>query len=386
MDDCIYMPVSLHSGRKEPSMHHRLCTALLVLLLCLLPAGLAVAEVLSLPTSLVTVDQQAFLGCTNVTEVRIPDSVTSIGEDAIPEGVTILCHSGTYAYDWAVQHGYDVQTEKRYFALLIGQSYASTPTLATLPGCIHDARSMQAMLKSMPATPYRITVKTDLSASGILSAIPEAFSGAQPGDVCLFYYSGHGADSNIQSMVGALMGTDNGNYVLLSDLRQKLDTIPADKVIIMDSCYSGNLLNYVNSARTLSETEPVHPDLDRINSAVISAFSTRARSAGSGDYYVITAASEYETSYDHTDARSGVSYGVFTMHLLKGCGYNEISGAVTSTMPADKNGDHALSVNEAYAYGYTQTLMFFEDSIYAPSHAQISPMGASFVFASRADD
>ena len=60
---------------------------------------------LTLPEGLTAIEEEAFVG-TAAHEIDIPDSVTRIGEGAIPEGVTLIVGSGSWAESWAEENGY----------------------------------------------------------------------------------------------------------------------------------------------------------------------------------------------------------------------------------------------------------------------------------------
>ncbi len=63
-------------------------------------------NILALPSDLSAIGAEAFAGLTNVDEIIIPDSVTSIAADAF-EGinVTLIVASGSYAETWASDNG-----------------------------------------------------------------------------------------------------------------------------------------------------------------------------------------------------------------------------------------------------------------------------------------
>ena len=62
----------------------------------------------SLNEGLLEIGQYAFRG-TDIDTIRIPSSVRSIDIQAFPEVVTMEVFPGTYAHDWAVTNGYDVE-------------------------------------------------------------------------------------------------------------------------------------------------------------------------------------------------------------------------------------------------------------------------------------
>lgn len=222
--------------------------------------------------------------------------------------------------------------DSTYRALLIGNYYDGD-----LPGCDRDANTMENMLKSMTATPYNaITKIIDADADVILSSIPRAFRGAKNNDVSLFYYSGHGAGKT-----GDLIGAD-WYGVSFKKLRTELDKIPGDKIVILDSCYSGNA---INKGEAEEETE-----MEAYVDAAVEAFSNsvtpKAGELSKGRYYVITACRKNQTSLSVGDSQ-GNSFGLFTRYFEEACGWDEV-GDCSLDMIADFNQDGMIALNEAY--------------------------------------
>lgn len=219
-----------------------------------------------------------------------------------------------------------------YRALLIGNTYGGD-----LPGCDRDAKSMASLLGTMTATPYKVTTKLDVTASTIKSSIASAFSGAQSTDVSLFYYSGHGVSTS-----GSLVGT-NSTYLSFSELRKALDKIPGDKIVILDSCFSGNAINK-------SEGEVTEADMEAYVNAAMEAFSNdaveKSGELASGRYYVMTACRKDQESLS-VSSNSGKYVGLFTYCFEQACGWDELNNRRLN-MSADSNGDKKITLNEAY--------------------------------------
>ena len=228
----------------------------------------ALAEALVLPAQLTEIGDEAFLGDSSVAEVVVPQGVLSIGENAfcdctglcritIPASVEHLAETfvsgcapdllirtepGSAACAFAQTHQMDYQADTVYRALLVGQVYEAHPAL-TLDGPGNDVRAMQACLEMYENTPYQVRVSMDLTGGEILDAIRECFADAQSQDVSLFYYSGHGVSSSDSALQGAFLGADGQSAVTAAQLRAALDNIPGRKIVIIDACYSGNMLN-----------------------------------------------------------------------------------------------------------------------------------------------
>ena len=222
------------------------------------------------------------------------------------------------------------ERDPEYRALLIGNTYAGTDQ--ELPGCDNDAYAMRTMLASMTRTPYSVTLRLNQNSSSITSSIASAFSGAQPGDISLFYFAGHGADT------GALIGTNN-TAVTPRHLRTALDKIPGTKIVILDCCYSGSFIN----KSTDGSGSP-----SSFNSAIVSAFSYINRDDGNlaaNGYQVLTACRKDETS--DSLVSGNISFGAFTYSVCYGSGYDEWNQVSLGNLPADANGDGAITLGEA---------------------------------------
>ena len=64
-------------------------------------------ETVVLPEHIETIGSKAFAG-SGITAVNLPDSLTFIADDAFDDTsiATLTVNEGTYAYNWAVNHGY----------------------------------------------------------------------------------------------------------------------------------------------------------------------------------------------------------------------------------------------------------------------------------------
>ena len=62
----------------------------------------------SIPETIITVGNYAFSGCSALTRILLPASITSIGTDPFPQTTKVLCYQHSYAESWAREHGYEV--------------------------------------------------------------------------------------------------------------------------------------------------------------------------------------------------------------------------------------------------------------------------------------
>jgi len=216
-----------------------------------------------------------------------------------------------------------------YRALLVGNTYPTAEK--PLPGPDTDVAAMRTVLNSMSGTDYSITTKMNITASAIDSAIRSTFADAREYDVSLFYYSGHG--TNLGSLVGI------GNSTLsVHAMRTILDTIPGTKIVIIDACYSGHMIG-----KSAGSSSP-----SAFNSAVISAFAAKAKANLAADeYIVLTSCTSGQYSQSITDNLTGHSFGLFTYGVCYGSGYDEWNEVSLGSLPADDNGDRAISLSEA---------------------------------------
>src|SRR3954469_15313638 len=131
-------------------------------------------------------------------------------------------------------------------ALLVGiNHYPAAP----LTGCINDAQTMQSLLRrhddgvvnfdTQLLTSDRATVTRPV----LRESIDRLF--ADPADVALFYFSGHGTENDLGGYLVTSDATLYNEGVPLSDVLSKANnaTQISEVAIIIDSCHSGSLGN-----------------------------------------------------------------------------------------------------------------------------------------------
>ena len=306
---------------------------------------------------ILSIGDNAFADCPNLTEVWIPRSIIHIGKDAFSGSKSpIWLHlpPDSAVLDYALEKGIDFEATSTYRALLIGQSsYQTSQGLSAPPA---DIKAVSHMLSAFSLTPFQSHVLMDQTGEQILSAIRTTFHEARPQDVSLFYYSGHGAYSSEKDDLGALVGVDE-KKVNAATLRLCLDKIPGRKIVIVDACYSGNLIG---------RSTPTDAAVEKFAYDFLSTFSgpsTKGLNLAAGNYYVITAAHSSQMSYELT-TQDGAHFGVFTFAFCKGCGYDEKEN-VSCPLYADTNQDRVITFQEAFQYARYTAL-----SIYSKQTAQ----------------
>ncbi len=312
-----------------------------------LPAGLqtigarafencAALSGVKLPMGLVGIGSSAFSGCVGLTDVTIHEAVAEIGDGAFGNctNLTLTVMSGSCAENWAALNGipFVVSTPVTYRALLVGNSYPGTED--ELRGVDTDLGGMMTILDSMNG--YQVRMRMNLTSGQILSQIAASFADADENDVSLFYFGGHGTES------GYLVGSTG--YVTPRQLRTALDEIPGTKIVLLDCCYSGMHIDD-GSVTVQSRGEP-----SDFNSAVIFAFASKTRGDGNvaaPGYQVITACAKDELSW-MTSMDGEHWWGLFTYGICYGSGYDIWEQEPLGGLPADTNGDQAVTLYEAY--------------------------------------
>lgn len=217
----------------------------------------------------------------------------------------------------------------RRYALLVGANDGG-PGRVTLQYAHRDAEGMSEVLtelggvslgdRTLLLDPTPETLDTAMD--GLRAQIEADDSRAE----VIFYYSGHSDEE------GLLL---SGNHYGYPQLREALEALAADvRVAILDSCASGALIRSKGGQR-------VAPFL-----------VDEANNVGGSAYITSSAADEVSQEAD----RIGGSY--FTHYLATG-----MRGA------ADLSGDGRVTLDEAYAFAYEETLARTERTQHGPQHA-----------------
>lgn len=360
-------------------MLRKVLSAVLALLLC---TSAAAAETLTLPANLTRIESYAFAddpairivtvpplvqsigegafsGCANLGWITIPAAAESLGDGFLSgcaPDLLIRTEAGSAACAYAQSADVDYQAGTVYRALLVGQTYPNS-SYTTLKGPPNDTAAMQRVLTLFPDTRYTVSRVSNLTANGILAAISQAFGAATPQDVSLFYFAGHGKRATDSSQ-GVLVGSDGNSFISATALREALDRIPGRKIVIIDACYSGSLLNARGEAKGVDDFSAAD-----FAASFISAFARKTRSNLSADsYFVMTASSDSEPSYE--TIYNSTYMGIFTYQMLMGCGYHYPTDSVLS-LAADSNGNGVLTLKEVFQYA--------ADAVQSNQHAQVYP-------------
>jgi hypothetical protein len=221
--------------------------------------------------------------------------------------------------------------QMRRFALVVG-SNGGGGGRERLKYAASDAKSFAALMTELGGVrqgDLTLLIEPRLAALGAaLGSIREEAARAEGSGArseLVFYYSGHSDET------GLLLGTEKLGY---SQLRADLEAVQADlRVAILDSCASG--------AMTRAKGGTPRP-----------AFVFDESSDMRGHAY-ITSSSAAESAQESD--RLGGSF--FTHYLISG-----LRGA------ADSLGQGRVTLNEAYAYAFNETLASTEQTQFGPQH------------------
>jgi len=143
-------------------------------------------------------------------------------------------------------------------ALIVGINYVGTGN--DLKGCINDANNVNEFLKSQGFDDIKLVLEQEATTAGIKAGLEWLVSGAQPGDMLYFHYSGHGSQlpSKIETdgfeEIICPFDLNWRDKVITDDtLRQIFNKVPGgvNTTLFLDCCHSGTMLDQTQS---LAET------------------------------------------------------------------------------------------------------------------------------------
>ncbi len=230
----------------------------------------------------------------------------------------------------------------------------------------------------------KINTKTDLTASGIRSFLKTMKNSPsiEGDDVTIFYYSGHGmGDASGTGYNGALVGVDAvpGNIktsalVTIGELTNYLSQVPGQVIVILDSCYSGEL---IQAKGTTNEGILRAAKARLVNQEIVSAFKTASSGGQSGaitakdlvtspnaQFHVITGCGNSQLSYTMVGWASNLWDEDTWRSLLTYSAEEGTSGTVYGELRADTNNDRIVSIRELYQYTKPRVQQLLQGSAY----------------------
>jgi hypothetical protein len=143
----------------------------------------------------------------------------------------------------------------RIRAVLVGIDEYENPDVPPLQGCVNDVALVRSLLKQyfdVPNEDIRVVVNRRATKAAILHRLRAMIACGDPGDVLVFYYSGHGSqvrDRNGDELTDGLdeiicpydMDWDRRTYILDDDLDEIFAELPPEVLLeaFFDCCFWG---------------------------------------------------------------------------------------------------------------------------------------------------
>ncbi len=143
----------------------------------------------------------------------------------------------------------------RIRAVLVGVDRYERPDVPTLRGCVNDVALVRMLLKQyfdVPNEDLRVVVNERATKQNILHRLEDMIGRSQPGEVLVFYFSGHGsqirdrdgdelADSLDEVICPYDMDWDRRTYISDDDIEERFATLPPEVLLeaFFDCCFWG---------------------------------------------------------------------------------------------------------------------------------------------------
>ena len=252
----------------------------------------------------------------------------------------------------------------RYYAVICGVSDYLNPEIGNLDYCDDDAKDIRSALvasNNWSSSNITLLVNSAATKSAIQTAIQNMANKSDEDDVCLFFFSGHGAIGDydidpydeLDGYDEYMCPYDSAVYGWYNDIRDDefsvwIAGLPTNKyIILLDTCESGGQIKGKESAKSKRTAKnlvgvkasgniaPQKGDGFAADLIPATAIGTKKDLDDNGRGVVITACDDDEGSYEYSELENGV----FTYYLLEGmAGY------------ADADSDNHVSAEELYNY------------------------------------
>ena len=254
-------------------------------------------------------------------------------------------------------------------ALLIGVA-EYPPPVDDLEGPVHDVRAVARILErhwGLSASDVRALLDSEATRSNILAEIDALFERSAVGEHVLIYFSGHGT-SAFDPRMGLPLPTTSGALVPFLEQRpgtpeqwldaliigrrdlnprfKRLDAGGRRVLVVIDACYSGNTVRGAFGAVKLPSR---YANISGGFPDYIGPYGSNTAKRATYPYdnvFYLAASGENEVAKDISSAYltvqptfDGRPHGAFTDALAR---------VLSGRLPADANGDGALSYDELY--------------------------------------
>jgi len=151
-------------------------------------------------------------------------------------------------------------------ALIVGINYVGTGH--ELRGCLNDAHNMNVLLAGQyKFDEVKLVIEKEATTDGIKAGLEWLITGAKPGDVLVFHYSGHGSQlpsatekDGYQEIICPIDLNWVDKVITDETLRKIFNRVPngVNTTVILDCCHSGTGLNQdVSYSTSLEKLEAV---------------------------------------------------------------------------------------------------------------------------------
>lgn len=150
-------------------------------------------------------------------------------------------------------------------ALLVGINYVGTSY--SLKGCLNDVKHIKALLEGKGFADIEVLTEKDATTANILAALKRLVADAEPGDVLVFHYSGHGSqiysklETDMLDEIICPIDLDWKEKVITdNELKEIFNPVPngVNITVILDCCHSGTALDQTETAK-ISGTKDLSP-------------------------------------------------------------------------------------------------------------------------------
>ncbi|MBK5200511.1 MAG: caspase family protein [Spirochaetaceae bacterium] len=271
--------------------------------------------------------------------------------------------------------------------VVIALDYKNT-NVSSLYGTLNDAKELEKAFRlnanktNREFTSYQfyqegfdnnksiIENKNYPSVANILKACDDISINSQENDLTILYFSGHGMEEDGSILVGTTdynegktlldLNKINPDYLIKPiQIEEKLSKIKGNKLIIVDSCYSGFF--YRDSGNTIDTT--------KLKKNIFETFFNKSKNIDQSIF--VLCATEFDNySHEPSYLLNSHPHGYFSAKLLEGLGWcygekgvitnktvpsvidqnDNIQGILSSGLPPASNNAKTLSVDNLYTY------------------------------------
>jgi hypothetical protein len=261
------------------------------------------------------------------------------------------------------------------YALLVAINGYLAP-VPPLDGCIHDADSMEALLRSrFDATSLHLLRLNDEAATrqAVIDNFRSHLGQAQKDDLAVFFYAGHGSQAPTGGLFATIEPSGMNSTIVCYDSRlpNGLDLVDKDMAVlisevtargvhlttIFDSCHSSSmdralgirkvearpdsqpagkyLVNPAAMEAAIRDSSNPQPGMEFITLAVAATFKPDE----TGRHILLAACETDQSAQEYIDPETGDSHGAFTFFLAQtlntskaALGYRELMHLVRASM------------------------------------------------------